>query len=167
MINCSLFCFIHGIGQTVFLTLSSQQLCGLWRWTVALAKNASFICVSWLASRACSGRFLRGCEIYGHHKAPSPPSSIDHVGRIHVPLQDFTLLETSQNQKEQDAVLIIYPQRERKWSPTLQKSSLSCQNTNNSEEMEQSSRLFSLFDMFCVDKKHILIVTKIFLEQML
>lgn len=73
---------------------------------MALAENASFIYVSWMASRACSGLFLRGCEIYDHHKAFFPP--IDHVSRILVPFLDFTLSETSQNQKEQDAVWVIF-----------------------------------------------------------
>lgn len=43
---------------------------------------------------------------------PFPP--IDHVSRICIPLWDFTLLETSQIQNEQDAVLVIFNLTERK-----------------------------------------------------
>lgn len=62
---------------------------------MALAENASFIYVSWTASRARSGLFLRGWEIYDRHKAFFF-SSIDHASRILIPFMDFTLSEISQ-----------------------------------------------------------------------
>lgn len=90
---------------------------------------------------------------------PFPPP-IDHVSRILVPFLDFTLSETSQNQKEQDAIWVIFTKM-RKWLHSPQ-TSLSYQTTNYSAYIERSSRLFFLFNIFCLEKKHIFIFIKIF-----
>ena len=89
-----------------------------------------------------AGRFMTVIKPFFH--------SIDHASRILIPFLDFTLSETSQVQKEQDGVLVIFTKM-RKWLHSPQ-TSLSCLTTNYSTYIERSSRLLFLSNISCLEK---------------